>query len=61
MSEAKAINPTVFVSLFIVAILALLVGWGFAIATFGYPAIIIPALTLTGLSLMSLVLVTHGR
>lgn len=61
MSEAAASNTNIKVSLFILAVLALLAGWGYAIATFGYPAIIVPALTLTGLSLVSLVIVTQGR
>lgn len=41
-------------------LLALLVGWGFAIATWGYGAIIIPALALTFTSLVTLVFVTRG-
>jgi len=61
MSEAATSTNSVKVSLFVLFVLALLVGWGYAIATFGYPAIILPALSLTAISLVSLVLVTHGR
>ena len=61
MSEAKAVNQNVIVSMFITAIVALLLVWAYAIAAFGYPAIIMPALALTGFCLVALVIVTYGR
>ncbi len=61
MSEAVASKTSVKESLFVLALLTLLAVWGYAIATFGYPAIILPALTLTAVSLVTLVIVTQGR
>ncbi|MCV6577034.1 MAG: hypothetical protein OIF58_15015 [Cohaesibacter sp.] len=43
----------------LIAVLAL-AGWGFAIFSFGYPAIIIPAVTLAFGSLFALVFMTRG-
>ena len=43
----------------LVAVLAL-VAWGFAIASFGYAAIIVPALVLAFASLIGLIFVTRG-
>ena len=44
----------------IVVALVGLVCWGLAIATWGYPAIIIPALSLTVLGVVGLIFVTRG-
>lgn len=43
----------------VVAVLVLVV-WGVAIAMFGYPAIIVPAVALAFLSLFMLVFMTRG-
>ena len=60
MSGAKAVNANAAVNLSILGLLGLLTAWGYAIATFGYPAIIMPALSLTVVGLISLVFVTRG-
>ncbi|WP_319531733.1 hypothetical protein [uncultured Cohaesibacter sp.] len=59
MTEVSSSETRLSWILFAAAIL-LLVVWGFAIATWGYGAIIIPALALTATSLISLVFVTRG-
>ncbi|SNY93670.1 hypothetical protein SAMN04515647_3982 [Cohaesibacter sp. ES.047] len=59
MTEATASETKLSWAL-IAALLVLLVVWGFAIATWGYGAIIVPALALTATSLISLIFVTRG-
>ena len=59
MTEVSSSETKLSWMLFVAAIV-LLVVWGFAIATWGYGAIIIPALALTAISLISLIFVTRG-
>ena len=45
----------------LLVVLALLVLWGFAIFTFGYPALIVPALALVPTIFVVLMLITVGK
>ena len=59
MSEVKA-SETKLSNILLFGIILLLVAWGFAFASWGYAAIILPALFLTFASLVGLVFVTRG-
>ena len=59
MSQAKS-SDTMLSNILLLGLVLLLVVWGFAIATWGYAAIISVALFLTFASLVSLVFVTRG-
>lgn len=59
MSEVKTSDTKLSIIL-LLGIIMLLVAWGFAIASWGYAAIIMPALFLTFSSLVALVFVTRG-
>ncbi len=59
MADVKS-SDTKLSNILLLGIILLLVVWGFAIATWGYAAIISVALFLTFSSLVSLVFVTRG-
>ncbi|WP_319414476.1 hypothetical protein [uncultured Cohaesibacter sp.] len=59
MSEVKS-SETRLSNILLVGIILLLGVWGYSIATWGYAAIIAPALFMTFASLVSLVFVTRG-
>ncbi|SFO23368.1 hypothetical protein SAMN04488056_10449 [Cohaesibacter marisflavi] len=59
MSEVK-MSDTKLSTILLLGLILLLVAWGFAIASWGYAAIIMPALFLTFASLVALVFVTRG-
>jgi hypothetical protein len=60
MSEATKTEFTKGSLLATLVALLVLAAWGMAIFTFGYPAIVIPAVTLSFGSLFALVIMTRG-
>ena len=60
MSEAKKAEWTLWSLISTLVAVLGLAGWGVAIAFYGYPAIIVPALVLCFSSLIALVVITRG-